>query len=255
MIARYVRAALLGALLVGCTAGTRLSVSSQSDTGGAATVAQSLDLGNGIVLDEVWMVVRRIELSGGALCPPAPEGRVPSLALVTADEDPGGGDAGDPDEGDDADDECALRYGPFPVVLTGGDLASGVLSWEFDVTVPQGTYGELEVQVNTIPEGKAGDDPVLLAMAEAHASVIVTGTVDGAPFTFATPVAFTQEREPFAVPEEGTNLTLEFDASTWFAGAAGGRLDPLDPYARTEITSNIRASLRLFEDDDMDGSP
>ncbi|HSN89685.1 MAG TPA: hypothetical protein VLS93_00520 [Anaeromyxobacteraceae bacterium] len=220
MTARYVRAALLGVLLVGCTDGTKLSLSSQGDGAGADTEAQTLDLGNGIVLEEVWMAVRRIELSGGDLCPP----------------------------------ECALRYGPFPVVVSGADLVSGVLAWEFDVTVPPGTYDRLEVQVNTIPGGKAGGDPVLEALAEAHASVIVKGTVDGVPFTFATPVAFTQEREPFEVPEEGTNLTLEFDPSLWFVDAAGMRLDPLDPYARTEITANIRASLRLFGDHDEDGS-
>jgi hypothetical protein len=214
MNAHALRAALLGALLTGCTSGATLSLSAQAESGdgpdGPAS-AQSLDLGNGIVLDEVWMVVRRIELEGGD------------------------------------------RFGPYPVVVAGEDLVSGTLSWQFDVSVPPGTYDALEIQVNTIPAVKAGDDPVLQAMVEAHASVIVTGTLDEEPFTFATPVAFTQEREPFEVPEEGIDVTLQFDPSSWFVDGSGNRLDPRDPWSWTEINRNIRDSLRLFQDDELDG--
>jgi len=270
------RAALLGTLVAGCSSGgTTLSLSTQSENEAtpASVETQSLDLGNGIVLDEVWMVVRRIELSGDAACPtePEPEPETPATTLVTScGEGCGGGD--DVGDGDcdrdcdrdcdddcdrdcdrDCDDECELVFGPFPVVITGDALVSGIISWAFDVTVPPGTYDELEIQVNTIPAGKAGDDPVLLAMADAHASVIAAGRVDGAPFAFATPVAFEQEQEPFEVPEEGANVTLQFDPSTWFVDCSGNRLNPLDPHAKAEITQNIRASLRLIQDDDMDG--
>jgi hypothetical protein len=225
--------------------------------------SQSLDLGNGIVLDEVWMVVRKIELSGDAACPaepePEPAPQAPATTLVTGcGEGCGGGDqVGDENcDGDcykDCDDECELLFGPFPVVITGEALVSGILSVAFDVTVPVGTYDKLEIQVNTIPAEKAGTDPVLLAMADANASVIAAGRVDGAPFAFATPVSFKQERKPFEVPEEGANVTLQFDPSTWFVDCNGNRLNPLDLYARPEITQNIRASLRLVQDDDMDG--
>jgi hypothetical protein len=271
------RAALLGALVAGCSSsnGTTLSLSTQSENEAtpASVETQSLDLGNGIVLDEVWMVVRRIELSGDAACPaePEPEPETPAATLVTScGEGCGGGD--DVGDGDcdrdcdqdcdrdcgedcdrDCDDGCQLAFGPFPVVITGDALVSGIISWAFDVTVPPGIYDELEIQVNTIPAGKAGDDPVLLAMADAHASVIAAGTVDGAPFAFATPVSFEQEQEPFEVPAEGANVTLQFDPSTWFVDCAGNRLNPLDLHSRAEITQNIRASLRLFQDDDMDG--
>jgi hypothetical protein len=92
-------------------------------------------------------------------------------------------------------------------------------------------------------------------MAAAHASILVDGTMDGVAFQFSTPMALTQKREGALVvdADTGANVTLDFDASTWFKTADGGKLDPTDPTDQGAILANIRASIRVVSDDDHDG--
>jgi hypothetical protein len=106
-----------------------------------------------------------------------------------------------------------------------------------------------------IDAAKAGQDAGLLAMAQAGASILVNGTVDGAPFEFASAVSVSQKREGAIVvdPVTGTNVTLDLDPSGWFKAADGSRLDPADPAARSVIEARIQASLRVLCDDDEDG--
>jgi hypothetical protein len=168
-----------------------------------------------------------------------------------------GGGSGSDDGGDhDDDDACEGSFGPFDVDLAGSALHGGV-SFAFDAPIPAGTYEELVIKINTVPAAHAGGNQVLLDLAAAHASILVDGFVEDTPttvqpFTFSTPLEVKQKREGKIVVGPGSNVTLDFDPSHWFDGP-NGRLDPADPTAQGAILANIRASIRILEDDDHDG--
>jgi hypothetical protein len=173
----------------------------------------------------------------------------------------GSGDSGGDDgSGDDGGGECEIEAGPFLVDLS-GDTLTGPVHWVATVDVPFGTYQEIKFKVNTISAAKAGTDAGLLAMVDAHASILVEGTrsttVNGttttAPFSFSTPMEVAQKREGAIVVAEGANVTLDVDPSGWFKAADGTMLDPADATARGAIEANIRASIRVLQDDDEDG--
>ena len=276
--------AIVAALTACSGSGAKLTVSSQAEPSAASDTTPTTPCPAGdVTLEEVWLVVRHVEIEGGDLCAPETPPTPAPTGLRTASSEDGdtcregedrsgegkcdrdhdgdrdgtcrdGDDDGLEDDCEDLDDECELKYGPFPVVLSAEDLASGVVSYEFDITVPPGTYDELEILVNTIPAKKAGGDPVLEEMAAEHASVLVRGNVAGEDFTWTTNVAFKQETEPLTIPPEGANVTLELDTTGWFVDPNGCEpLDPRDPGTRTRIARNIRASFKLMNDDDRDG--
>lgn len=241
-------AALAAVALAACSDSSgRVKVNASAESGPAPT-ATALDLGNGIVLDRVAMVVREVELEGGdagRACAGEDDGHRPGDGLVSED----GSSSGDADDCDHG-----LEFGPFLVDLRGAELASGI-HWQFNVVVPTGTYREIELKVNTIAPGRPWDDPGLRELAGLHASIAIWGTIDGAPFLFTTPMAVEHEQEGTLVVEEETGPVLDFgvDPAGWFTSRSGARLDPNDSTARGEILANLRASLRLDRDDDEDG--
>jgi hypothetical protein len=255
------RFAFLSALVVvgialACSKGSKgLSVSTRTSADApAGPAATSLDLGNGIVIERIRMVVREVEVEGGdAACPDDGSGG-PGAGTMQAKHD-GGDDDAEHEDGESGEDcDHGLEFGPFLVDVAGADL-SGAVTWAFDVPVPAGTYDEIEIEVNTLPAGKAGLDEGLAAMADLHASIAVDVTVDGEPFLYTVPMELEQEKEGAFVVDDATapNLTLDFDPSGWFGGTGDARLDPRDPEANGAIRANIRASIRLDRDDDHDG--
>jgi hypothetical protein len=121
--------------------------------------------------------------------------------------------------------------------------------------VPAGTFDEVKFKIGTISVTDAGTDAGLTAMATAAASVQVTGTLNGAAFSFSSGLSAVQKREGNIVvdPTTGANVTLDFDPSGWFKAADGTFLDPTNPAMLATIEQNIRASLRVVSDDDEDG--
>jgi hypothetical protein len=84
--------------------------------------------------------------------------------------------------------------------------------------------------------------------------VVVNGTYRGAPFTFSSSLDEEQEREgTFTLGDGNDNITLDIDPSRWFVGAGGTTLDPSSTANRSQIESNIKASIDVFDDDDRDG--
>lgn len=253
--------AFLGLAAASCQRSSRgLSVSTRTATDAPAATPTSnvtgisLDLGNGIVIERIRLVVREVEVEGGdagAACP-GDEGMPDGGGTVTPmDAGHDGGDA----EGADGDDcDHGLEFGPFLVDVAATEL-TGPVSFAFDVPVPPGTYDEVEIKVNTLPAGKALADAGLAEMAGLHASVAVDGRIDGETFHYATPMEIEQEKEGRFVIGEATapNLTLDFDPSGWFGGAGTARLDPREPTNDGAIRANIRKSIRLERDDDHDG--
>jgi hypothetical protein len=260
---------LVGLMLVvaGCSQGKgSLSVSSRSTPSSAATNSTSavnaIDGGNGVLITHIRMVVRQVEVekaestSGGNTISGGnsmPGGNTVAgggtIDVSQADTHHGSGD----DVGDD-DDGGEVVGGPFLIDLSGADIM-GAIHWQADMPLDPGTYEEVEFKINTLPAAKAGTDAGLIAMADAHASIIAEGTLDGVPFTFSTPISVTQEREgSFTIAEGGKfDITLDVDPSGWFKSSSGGLLNPNDPTAQGEILANIRASIRLIHDEDHDG--
>ena len=222
----------------------------------AALRAARLDAGNGVVVDRIRIVVRKFEVEGEPACGTPSSGSSGTagtgMGLVlgrAADRGSSDGDASGKDDG-----ECEIESGPFLVDLAGDALAAGVHPVT-GIDVPAGTYEELRFDVHVIDAAKAGGDAGLLAMAQAGASILVNGTVDGAAFEFESAMSVSQKREGAIVvdPETGANVTLDLDPSGWFKAADGSRLSPTDPAARSAIEARIQASLRVLCDDDEDG--
>ncbi len=216
------------------------SVSARAMTAAGAPTAKGLVLASGITVQEIRMAVQRVSVEGGDA--------MGAGCAASPGMEPGS---------DDSDDgECELEFGPFDVDLAGSAL-SGAVSFAFEVPIPAGTFEEIAIEVNTVPAEKAGANPVLLALAEAHASILVDGIVDegtasAKPFTFAAPLEVTQKREGKITLGDGSNVTLDFDPGLWF-GPSTARLDPTVPANQDQILANIRASIRLLKDDDHDG--
>jgi hypothetical protein len=261
---------LLLALAVSVVAGCN---SSQKKTGGLSVSTHSaavtdasaagLTLPNGIEITRIEMAVRKISVEGDDAefaCSTAGS-KTPVPMLPGTSHDSGSGSASGEDHGHDGpevgdDGQCEFAFGPFDVDLAGSAL-TGKVSFAFDAPIPAGTFEEVKISVNTVPAGLAAGNPVLLDLADAHASILVDGFVQldastSKPFTFSTPMEVKQKREGKIVIGEGANVTLDFDPTHWFDGPHG-RLDPTDPTAQGDILANIRASIRILKDDDLDG--
>lgn len=228
MIRTYAIVLLLTAALgVGCGGSASVSLSSRvgakrlGSSGGA--LQQALQLPNGITITRLRMVIRELEL-----------------------EQPESSGASEDNDGED------LEKGPYLIDLSAAQLEGGAVK-QLSAEIPAGTYKEIEFRIQKLM-GKERDDARFKEMVDADASIIVTGTVDGAAFEFVTSVDEKQEFEGnIVVGEKNDNVTLNIDPTGWFTGTAG-RLDPRDNGNRSKIEANIKNSLELFEDDDSDGS-
>jgi len=108
------------------------------------------------------------------------------------------------------------------------------------VTVPvlPGVYDKLELKIE---------------------SVRLQGTFDGQPFDVDVRVVTqleTRLNPPVVVTQSGTeNVTVGFSVANWFLSNQGTAIDPrnLTPEAAAQLMSNIKASMRSFDDHDRDG--
>ena len=226
-----------------------LTVRNQASAATVATTAPAgVDLGNGIVLTEVRMVVRRLTLLEALV---GPDGGVDGGIMPGTES----GDGGTEDDVGDVDESEGPGIGPFFVDVQGDALKKGIHP-SFDGSVPKGTFAGAKISVNTVSFAQAKGDPGLVAMQALHASIVADGTIDGTAFEFATPIQVTQVKAgPITIGDKTTNLTLDVDPTGWFTGSGGARLDPRDPTALGRILENIRCSIRLIRDDDDDGLP
>ena len=161
----------------------------------------------------------------------------------------------DDSEAEDEDECAALHVGPL---LLDPPITPGAAS-AFTVDLPAGTYDAFQMQIHK-PTGSA-DQAFLTAHPEfANASIIVTGTWNGVPFTFTTALTTVVEvelEEPVEVVADGTTeLTLLLDVDSWFLAQGGLSLinpNGLSQQNRSLIEQNIRQSFKVFEDEDSDG--
>jgi hypothetical protein len=150
----------------------------------------------------------------------------------------------------DRQSELEIAQGPL-LLDASGDALAGSLLQLVTASVPAGTYDKLKIDIHAVTAAPAGafDD-----LVQRRASVLLEGTVDGQPFTFASAVEAELEHEgTFELGSAASNITLNIDPTSWFKAADGARLDPRESAAQAAISANIRASFSAFEDDDEDG--
>jgi hypothetical protein len=207
----------LAVLIAGC-GGPNLSLSVRAGPPATSTLARSaLTVGNGIVLNRVRVVIRKIELE--------------KAGTLEMDE---------------------VASGPYLLDLSGASLDGGGVAKVLEASFTPGTYSEIKLEVHKPENGEIGVNGDLTAMIAANASIIADGTIDGADFTFTTAVSAEQKFEGNLVLNAGSNLTLNVDPSTWFT-SSGARLDPRTESNRSQIENNIQSSFKAFKDDDHDG--
>ena len=150
----------------------------------------------------------------------------------------------------DRQSEIEISQGPL-LLDASGDALAGALLQLVTGSVPAGTYDKLKIDIHSVAAAPAGpfDD-----LVKRGASILLEGTVDGQPFTFASALEAELEHEgTFALGSAASNITLNVDVSRWFKAADGSRLDPRDSASQAGIAANLRASFSAFEDDDEDG--
>lgn len=193
----------------------------------AGQQALTLNLGNGIVINRLRVVINEVKLEGTAAAADA-------------------GTAG----------EVEFRSAPVLLDLSGTALDNATAQQITIANVRAGTYREIKFKIHkpSSSESGVGSDAGLAAMANQGSSVIVDGTIDNAPFTFTSSVDAQQQAEGTFDFTEGTHgLTLNLDATTWFGGSGASRLDPRQSGSRSQIENNIQNSFKAFQDDDHDG--
>lgn len=127
------------------------------------------------------------------------------------------------------------------------------------VEVPFGIYEEMEIKIDELDEEDAAafaQNPDL-----QNLSIRVEGFLNGEPnntFVFTSDLSEEQEREftpPLVFDEQtpSTNVVLTIDMGMWFVDDTNTAVDPTLEENKSLIESNIKASLKVFEDEDDDG--
>jgi len=128
------------------------------------------------------------------------------------------------------------------------------------VSVPFGIYEEIELEIDKL---ESEDSLAYRANPDLQErSIYVKGYVDGdtnAVFILTSDLDEEQEREfspPLVVDANSpqVNVVLSLDTTTWFSDGRGGYLDPRLSQNQEAIERNIKASIKVFEDDDGDGN-
>lgn len=162
----------------------------------------------------------------------------------------------------------SLNYRTAPLVLE-LSLAGAVQPIGL-TTVPFGTYSRIEFDVHRVEAPEIASLPAaeqaLFAdfLAGERYSVIVDGTVyrtGVAPATFAYRSKIDAKQkidlDPAMVVNEATtdvNATLTLSSASWFKTSVGALVDPTDPNNEGVIDENIKASIRVFKDNNRDGT-
>ncbi len=164
--------------------------------------------------------------------------------------------------------EDSLNFRSQPIVL---ELSlAGAVQQVGLATVPFGTYSRIEFDVHRVesPEIAALPSAEQAAFADFLAgerySIIIDGTVyrtglAATSFSYRSKVDAKQKIDlsPALVVDQGTseaNSTLLVSSSGWFQAPGGGLVDPTDTNNEGVIDENLKASIRVFKDNNRDGT-
>jgi len=191
---------------------------------------------NTLVLDSVELVLREIEFE-----------RVEATA--DCDDDLAG-----------SDDCEEFETDPVLVSLS----LDGSMETAIEATVPAGLYDEVEFELHKLSGDDAEDSALLAADPSLDGiSVRVRGSFNGTSFEFTSDLMDEQEVQlvpPLEVVDGvPVNVTMTIDVATWFIEDGSTLIDPATANDggpnESLVENNIKDSLDLFEDDDLDGEP
>jgi hypothetical protein len=228
------------AAVVACGGSSGVTFSARAGAPAGAAPATALVTSGEVTISQVQLVIRRVRLEGFSGTDGGADGGATDGGVT---------DGGTTDGGVDGE----LSVGPFVIDLSGDALGSGRVSRVFQAPeLPAGTYRKIKFKIHKVEDSDAAASAALAALNGK--SVVVSGTYGGAPFTFSSSLDEEQEREgTFTLGNGNDNITLDIDPSRWFVGAGGATLDPSSSANRSQIESNIKASIDVFDDDDRDG--
>lgn len=162
-------------------------------------------------------------------------------------------------------DSVKLRTQPLVLELNLGSTLQDV-----GVTnVPFGTYQRVEFDVHRVDSsdlnGMSTSETAPFAdfLGGERYSIIIDGTVysngdTGRVFQFQSKVDAKQKYDlttPIVISGTSTsaNVTLVINSAGWFKNSSGVVLDPSDVNNESMIGENLKASIRVFKDDNKDG--
>jgi hypothetical protein len=152
----------------------------------------------------------------------------------------------------------SLELGPILLDLPLGGAGGAARS--FSVQVAPGTYDEVEFEIHKPSHDE--DAAFVQAHPDFDGvSVMVTGTYNGHGFSYTTDLDAEEEIElspPLVTTESAaTDLTLFVDLDRWFRDGTGSLVDPESANAgnanESLVENNIRSTLHAFEDENEDG--
>lgn len=173
------------------------------------------------------------------------------------DDDDNRGSAAKGDDDDDDDDCPTIRVGPYLVDVPVNGEDGGRVA----VAVPEGTYSSVRLTMHKVTSSDSAD----LAFRQANPdfrdiSIRLEGTYNGTPFVFTHDLNAKLDvplDEPITIGEDGDDVTVTIDLSTWFTNPAGGLYSPAlgntPGFVRAKIQNNIRSAFRAFRDSDRNG--
>jgi hypothetical protein len=120
------------------------------------------------------------------------------------------------------------EVGPYVIDLTSDEIANGAHR-EFSLgTLPSGTYGGAEIEIDAVPSDADLSDTSFGDFRTSQASVIVDGTYLSNAFSFAGHFLAEQGTDGDVTVDETAPVTLSLsvDPSSWFLDSSGAALDP-----------------------------
>ncbi|MCK9209969.1 MAG: hypothetical protein M0P61_03935 [Ignavibacteriaceae bacterium] len=163
-------------------------------------------------------------------------------------------------------DSSNFRSAPFVLEL---NLSSAIQDISV-AGVPFGTYRRIEFDVHRINKNDVSPLPVseqlqfqdfLNGESDGY-SIIVSGTTytggQGSAFTFRSIVNVKQKIDlvpeiVISQPSPAVNAMMLISSGRWFKSSSGVLLDPSDPQNENTISDNLRASIKVFKDNNKDG--
>ena len=165
-----------------------------------------------------------------------------------------------------SEDSTSFRTAPMvlELSLSGGVQEVGV------VTVKPGTFQRIEFDVHRVEAPEIASLPAADQtqfadfLAGERYSIVVDGTVfqsglAPAAFTYRSKVDAKQKIDlvdPLVIDAAtlSVNATLVISSANWFKSASGTLVDPSDPNNEGVIDENLKASIKVFKDNNRDGS-
>lgn len=144
----------------------------------------------------------------------------------------------------------SAEIGPIVVELTADEIKNGAHREYSLGTLPGGTYGGAEIEINPLAAGTTSDDAALTDFLAQGASLLIDGTYNGAAFTFAGHFAAEQGTDGDVTVDAAAplSLALTVDPSTWFLDAAGAVIDPTNTANQSTLAVAICQTLDTQDD-------